>query len=142
MTNIAKDVLKDHQRGHRFLPESFLQSVGLTKESFLMEENSQKIRMAHTKLLQEAHTQLVKGYLFIKAIPQYHVRLRFFCIPPLWMAFETLKTLHTHPHLFQANEDIKISRNQVKKILLTTNLMVPSNWLMEKSFSRCYKNMF
>ena len=142
MTNIAKDILKDHQRGERFLPESFLQEVGLTKEQFLNEEESQKNRQAHNKLLKEAHAHLLRGYLFTKTLHRRHFRLRLFCIWPLWMAFETLKTLHAHPNFLHSDRDVKISRSQVKKILFSTSLMISSNHLIEKSLTRHYSNMF
>ena len=141
MTNIAKDILKDRQRGQRFLPESFLSEVGLTRDQFLTKEEPQKMLKAYKKLLQEAHTYLLRGCLFTKAIHRRHVRLRLFCIRPLWMAFETLKTLHIHPDLLHSDRDVKMSRDQVKKILFSTTLMAPSNHLIEKSFSRCYSNM-
>ena len=140
MTNIAKDILRDHQRNQRFLPESFLQEVGLTKHQFLTGEDP-RMQKAYTKLLKEAYSHLLKGYLFTKTIHRHHIRLRLFCIRPLWMAFETLKTLHAHPHLLHSNEDVKMNRYQVRKILFSSHFMAYSNRLIERNFVNYYNNL-
>ena len=141
MTNIAKDILKDRQRGQTFLPESFLQEAGLSKEEFLAGKKPLAAQAAYYRLLKEAYSHLMAGYQFSLAIPRRHLRLRLFCIWPLWMAFETLKTLHTNPDLLFCPQDVKITRKQVKRILRHTTLIIASNTLIEKSFSCHYKNM-
>ena len=141
MTNIAKDIFKDRQRGQRFLPESFLKEAGLKNEDFLETQERQKMFQAYKKLLQEAYVHLQRGYLFTKSIHWYHVRLRLFCLWPLWMAFETLKTLNVRFNLLYSDRDVKISRSQIKRILITTTLMATSNTLLEQSFSRRYQNI-
>ena len=138
MTNIAKDILKDHHRGYRFFPRSFLQEYGLSESQFLTTHNTEAMDLAYQKLLNEAYQHLLKGQEFTKAIHWYHPRLRIFCLRPLWMAFETLKTLRSTPKLLYSGKDVKINRRQVKRVLLSTLLMCPCRQWMDRYFHRHY----
>lgn len=138
MTNIAKDMPRDRRRGQIFLPESFLREAGLSKEQFLAGREPHRAMDAYRRLLEEAHAHLVRGCSFTLAIHRRYVRLRLFCIWPLWMAFETLKTLGSQPDLLQCGREAAISRRQVKRILLATTSMIGSNGLIERSFLRNY----
>lgn len=139
MTNIAKDILKDHRRGQRFFPGLFLRQEGVGEGSFLTGENPKGMWAAYGHLLAEARAQLMGAYAFTMALPLRCLRLRLFCLRPLWMAFETLKVLSARPGLLQSEMDVKINRAQVKKILWTTNMIAPSNWLVKSSFMRNYQ---
>ena len=142
MTNIAKDIFKDYQRGQRYFPRSFLQAVGVEEGNFLKDEKAPEMLEAYRLLLQQAHSRLNCGYELIKMIRRRHLRIRLFCLWPLWMAFETLKTLSKNMTLLYSPEDAKISRQQVKKILRTTSLIAPSNYLLECNYTRNYRNLF
>ena len=142
ITNIAKDIFKDYQRGQRYFPLSFLQAAGLNEDKFLGEERTPGMLEAYKLLLQQAHSRLNDGYELVKMIHRRHVRIRLFCLWPLWMAFETLKTLGQNMNLLYSPEDAKISRQQVKKILRSTTLIASSNYLLERNYAKNYKDLF
>ncbi len=138
ITNIAKDILRDRRGGRTYVPESFLREARLSAEEFRGGERPLQALSAYRALLSEAYANLRRGYTFTRTIPRRHFRLRLFCIRPLWMAFETVKTLAAHPDLLADDRDVKISRKQVRRILLATTPMVAGNWMIERSFSRKY----
>ena len=142
ITNIAKDIFKDYQRGQRYFPYSFLQAASMDENKFLGKERTPEMLEAYKLLLQQAHSRLNDGYKLVKMIHRRHVRIRLFCLWPLWMAFETLKTLSQNMNLLYSPEDAKINRRQVKKILRTTTLIASSNYLLERNYSKNYKYLF
>ena len=141
MTNIAKDIYKDYQRGQRFFPHSFLENAGIKESQFLSQEKRPQMLEAYKSLLKLAHTHLNNGYTLVKVIRRRHVRIRLFCLWPLWMAFETLRSLTEKMDLLYSAVDIKITRQQVKGILRSTTLMAPSNTLLECAYRRRYQNL-
>ena len=136
MTNIAKDIYRDARRGQTFVPESILSETGLSHGNLFEEKNASRLNAACQKLLREARGHLFRGHLFTRALPRRHLRLRVFCIRPLWMAFETLEALEKNTALLRSGQDVKISRSQVSKILLASKLIAPSNLLLDRVFSR------
>jgi len=136
MTNITKDVAADRERGWSYIPKSFLAEQGLTLEEFHSEQAMDKNLRAVEKLLSKTRGHLDDALRFTLAIPRRHLRLRLFCIWPLWMAMETVAVLHKNESLLTSRANVKIPRSTVKRILMTTPWLAASDALLQRSFER------
>tara|TARA_Y100001960_G_C14451287_1_gene717395 strand:- start:57 stop:776 length:720 start_codon:yes stop_codon:yes gene_type:complete len=141
ITNIAKDFLVDRKRGWSYIPRSVIVNCGLTVEEFSSGESTEKSLKVVKYLLNKTLGHLRDALRFTLALPRTAVRLRLFCIWPLWMALETVAVLNNNCDLLASEDPVKISRSTVKKILRNTPCIAWSNWLLSRSFneiqSRC-----
>jgi len=138
MTNISKDVIADRRRGWSYIPKTFITEKGLTVEEFNAGVSEKKNLEILERLLQKTTGHLQDALKFTLAIPKGE-SIRIFCIWPLWMALETVATLHNNKSLLNSDDPVKISRQTVRKILRRTRLLAYSNLLLGWSFSRIQK---
>jgi len=139
MTNISKDVLADRSRGWSYIPRGLITESGLTVEEFSAGKSMHKNMAVLEKLLRKTTGHLQDALKFTLAIPRKESSIRLFCIWPLWMAMETVTTLHNNPALLNSDEPVKISRKTVIKILRRTRLFCYSNFMLGCSFARIQK---
>ena len=139
MTNISKDVMADRKRGWSYIPQSLIAANGLTVDEFHSGKSVEKNLQILEKLLFKTNGHLHDALKFILAIPRTELSLRLFCIWPLWMAMKTVAALHNNPALLSSSAPVKISRSQVKRILLTTPLIAWSNFILKNSFDNILK---
>ncbi|MBT6717620.1 MAG: squalene/phytoene synthase family protein [Nitrospina sp.] len=135
MTNISKDVMADRDRGWSYIPKSLITANGLTVDEFHAGKSVGKNLQILEKLLCKTNGHLQDALKFTLAIPRTEISLRLFCIWPLWMAMKTVAALHNNPALLSSSAPVKISRSQVKRILLGTPLIAWSNFLLGSSFN-------
>ncbi|MEK9630015.1 MAG: phytoene/squalene synthase family protein [Nitrospinota bacterium] len=140
MTNISKDVMADRDRGWSYIPKSLIVSNGLTVDEFHEGKSVQKNLQILEKLLCKTNGHLHDALKFTLAIPRTEISIRLFCIWPLWMAMKTVAALHNNPALLSSSAPVKISRSQVKRILVTTPFMAWSDTLLTNSFNSILGN--
>ncbi|MZG53338.1 MAG: squalene/phytoene synthase [Nitrospinae bacterium] len=135
MTNISKDIMADRDRGWSYIPKSLIVSNGLTVDEFHSGKSVEKNLQILEILLCKTKGHLQDALKFTLAIPRTEISLRLFCIWPLWMAMKTVAALHNNPALLKSSAPVKISRSQVKRILLLTPLIAWSNSFLKFSFN-------
>lgn len=69
LTNIARDVKEDHERGRLYLPLEWLQHAGLTEENYMLIENRQKLYKVVKRLLGEAEKFYDSGISGVEQLP-------------------------------------------------------------------------
>ena len=136
ITNIAKDFLVDRKRGWSYIPKSMITSNGLTVEEFSQGHSLDKNLKVIQCLLNKTVGHLQDALKFTLALPRTAIRLRLFCIWPLWMAIETVAVLNNNKDLLTSEDPVKISRSTVKAILWKTPMMVWSNNLLLGAFNK------
>ncbi len=139
MTNISKDVIVDQSRGWSYIPKSYIEQVGMTLEEFQSGTRPEKNLEVIEKILLKTTGHLRDALKYTLAIPRTEIRLRLFCIWPLWMAVETVATLHNNKNLLSSDAPVKISRKTVRRILRRTPLIAFSNFLLQQSFDDILK---
>ena len=120
ITNISKDIAADRGRGWSYVPLSYIEANGLSFEEFHAGKSTEKDLKVLETLLNKTVGHLNDAFDFILAIPKSYMRIRLFCIWPLWMAMKTVAELHKNHDLLKSNANVKISRKVVKKILCRT----------------------
>ncbi len=140
ITNIAKDFFGDRNRGWCYVPRSFFTEEGIDPASGNFYDNRKAYTNVHKKLIKLALHYLDEALQYTIDIPRSLIRYRLFCAWPLFMALETLDKLYGEESLF-SGEVIKISRDDVKRIVRNTSLAVISNNALKSMYSRTRRNI-
>ena len=137
VTNIIKDSYEDFfKRKWCYVPESLAAKNGILIKNLFDAGNHAKTIRVFQELIAKAQSHLDDAMNYTLLIPRRNIRIRLFCLWPLFFAVETLKVAKEKIHLFVTGEEpIKISRTQVKRIMLKTTLLVLSNALLKKQFN-------
>jgi farnesyl-diphosphate farnesyltransferase len=120
LTNILKDIRADRRRAWCYIPAEALRREGLDLETFWSWREGAKNRRALTPLMKLTSDSLRRALAYTLAIPPLQLRLRLFCAVPLMLAMETLALLA--PQLGNSDARVKISRSQVRSVLLRAPL--------------------
>jgi len=126
--NIIRGLRKDYERGWIFVPRTFYEPLGLTKDNLFAQENTERTLQVINRLADKADTHLQLGLEYIITIPQRHHRIRLCCTWPLFFAKKTLTLSRNNIDVILGGA--KITRNDVVTIIRQTTLMGWSNqWL-------------
>jgi len=130
--NIIRGMRKDYERGWVFVPETFYEKAGLTRESLFDPANLDRAMKVVDMLADKAGRHLIKGLSYTTLLPrmQYHIRL--FCTWPLLFAVKTLAVSRHNAGVLTA--EAKITRTQVKKIVVISKLFFWSNFCLTSYF--------
>jgi len=130
ITNIAKDFYVDRERGWSYVPRSFFIEEGIDPIHDSFHDKQKGFVNAHKRLINLALKYLDEALLYTLDIPRTLIRFRLFCLWPLFMAVESLARLSGKQNLFKG-QVVKISRNDVKRIVRNTSLAVMSNSILK-----------
>jgi farnesyl-diphosphate farnesyltransferase len=142
--NILKDVAVDAEKENSiYVPEELLQAHGSSQASILAPELIAKNREALTQLIQLAWHDLEEARNYLLLIPRRAVSIRLFCILPLLLAYATLRDLVQSTAMLRPGGTVKISRREVKSLLMTGAMLVMSNagvrWLVGRVRRRAFE---
>jgi farnesyl-diphosphate farnesyltransferase len=135
--NILKDVAHDAVvENSIYVPEQLLREHGSTQATLLAADREAANRGAIERLIQLAWADLDEARRYLLLIPRRAVAIRLFCILPLLFAHATLRDLARSSAMLRPGGTVKISRREVRTLLMTGALLVPSNaairWLVER----------
>ncbi|MBL0889415.1 MAG: phytoene/squalene synthase family protein [Gemmatimonadaceae bacterium] len=145
--NILKDVAVDaEQENSVFVPEELLQAHGSTQSRILAPELLASNREALTQLIKLAWHDLEEALTYLLDIPRRAVSIRMFCILPLLLAYATLRDLVESTAMLRPGGSVKISRREVKSLLMTGSVLAMSNrglrWLVARVRQRSFELAF
>jgi farnesyl-diphosphate farnesyltransferase len=145
--NILKDVAVDaEQENSVYVPEELLRAQGSTQSRILAPELLPRNREALTQLIQLAWHDLDEARAYLLSIPRRAVSIRLFCILPLLLAYATLRDLVQSSAMLRPGGSVKISRREVKSLLMTGAMLVMSNggvwWLVGRVRRRSFELRF
>lgn len=158
MTNILKDVWKDHRRGACWLPRSLFAKAGFQLSDLSEAKHGTGFEQGMRQLVALAHGHLLNGMDYILLIPPHEVGIRRFCLWALGMAALTLRKIDANLD-FTSGQRVKISRRAVRFTIVTTNLLArhdrllrywlslvtsglpEAQWPSQQSLMRCREGM-
>lgn len=123
--NIIRGLRKDYERGWVFVPRSYLDKVGITREQFFSPEYENKAFSVVIMLAEKAEEHLYHSLAYIAAFPRYLQRIRLACMWPFFFAVKTLEVCRSNIDVVR--DEVKITRHDVKDIIRETTLMGWSN---------------
>ena len=139
MVNILKDFWEDRERGACWLPRDVFADAGVDLSSVRAGQTSARFVVALCRLIEVAVRHLVSAYRYTMLIPARETGIRRFLLWALGMAVQTLRRIRENP-TFSGGDQVKISRNEVRAIVLATSALVRSDralrWLFESAIDR------
>jgi farnesyl-diphosphate farnesyltransferase len=101
-----------------------LAAGGLKPEDLLKSQNESRFRPVYDPWLERAEGHLLAGWDYTNALPRSSVRVRLACAWPIQIGLETVKLLRSAPVL-DAQKRVKVTRSEVKKLMLRSVLLYP-----------------
>lgn len=141
--NILKDVAEDVEKENSiYIPEELLRAQGSAQSTILSPELINSNRAALGQLIQMAWHDLEEARNYLLLIPRRAVSIRLFCILPLLLAYATLRDLVQSTAMLRSGGSVKISRREVKSLLMTGAMLAMSNYGVRKLVERVQKRAF
>ncbi len=134
--NIIRGLHKDYERGWVYVPRTFYEPLGLTKENLLSLDNTAKVLLLVDKLADKAETHLQYGLNYITMIPKWLHGIRLACAWPLLFAVRTIAVSRNNINVIL--NEAKITRSDVTKIIRDTTLFGWSNSWLTSYYNRLH----
>ncbi len=133
--NVIRGLREDFDRGWVYVPQKFMLEMGLTKEQLFDPEHREQALKVLDMMTDKAERHLRQALQYVKSLPWWQHGIRLGCIFPLMFAIRTLAVCRHNTQVFES--EAKMTRNEVKKIVLDSTLWGWSNlWL-----DRYYKEL-
>ena len=137
--NILKDIAWDAEHENAiYIPGQSLRDVGSSHEELLssVPERQAANHAVITDFITLASRDLDEALEYTLTIPRRALAIRIFCVLPLLFAHATLRDLMASRAMLRRGGQVKISRAEVKALLLMGPLLIGSNaglrWLVTK----------
>lgn len=134
LTNIIKDVADDRRRGWSFVPRQLCLLAGIRPEDLQENHHREDARRVMAALIAKAKVHLSDALAYSTTLPRRHYGIRLFCLTALYFAVRTLRLAERDPRLLDPDHKVKITRAEVKRTMLMTRLVAPSNALVRAYF--------
>jgi len=134
LVNILRDLPVDLKKGRCYLPVDKLTPAGLIPEVLLSPANEAKFRPLFDNYLDQAESHLAAGWAYTNTLPFRQVRVRLACAWPILIGAKTIKKLRA-ASVLDLQQRVKVSRDEIRGILLRSTLSYPLPRVWQKSFS-------
>ena len=125
--NILRDVSSDIASRRYYWPRKIMQRYGLDYDTLLKEENRALAMQVLNEEIENALEYLYSGMQYIISLPQNAIKVRMFCLIPLFMAIESYVKCINNRDVFDNGKKVKINRLQVHEIVAKCALWGASN---------------
>ena len=140
MTNILKDIWDDQARKMCWLPQDVFNQYGSDLNDLLQEQKSPQSRQAVGHLIGITRSHLDNALRYSSIIPAHETGIRHFCLWALGMAVLTLRNINRHRD-FTSGQQVKISRLNVKSVILLVNLLTRHDKMLKWIFDIYVKDL-
>ena len=134
LVNILRDLPADLKKGRCYLPMEKLEPAGLFPETLLSPAKAEKFLPLFHEYLDEAEAHLAAGWRYTNMLPFAQMRVRLACAWPVLIGVRTIEKLRA-AGVFELQQRVKVSRGEVRGILLRSALLCPFPALWRKQFS-------
>ena len=141
--NILKDIAWDAEHENSiYIPASDLAAQGSGHETLLSPSHVEKNHRAVVRFIELARTDLDEALEYILLIPRRAVAIRAFCVLPLLFAYATLRDLAGSRAMLTPGGQVKISRGEVKSLMVVGLLALVSNTALRGLVRRVKRRPF
>jgi len=138
LVNILRDLPADLKKGRCYLPTEKLERLGLFAETLLSSANEAKFLPLYHKYLDEVESHLRAGWNYTNTLPFSQFRVRLACAWPILIGVKTIAKLRA-ANVNQLQQRVKVSRSEVRGIILRSVLASPFPAAWRKLFSPAAK---
>jgi phytoene/squalene synthetase/2-polyprenyl-6-methoxyphenol hydroxylase-like FAD-dependent oxidoreductase len=134
LVNILKDVTDDRERRWSFIPRAACERAGIDIESLTKPALRARAHEAVAPIFDVAEQRLERALTYALLIPKEQRGIRLFCLLPLWMAALTLVHGRGNDAMFNSGEEVKISREEVERVIAECAQHVSDNAALRKRY--------
>lgn len=135
--NILKDIAWDAQHENSiYIPADDLAAHGSGHETLLSPAHLEHNHKAVLRFIDLARYDLDQALEYILLIPRRAFRIRAFCVLPLLFAYATLRDLSGSRAMLTKGGQVKISRREVKALMIVGVLSLVSNSALRRLVRR------
>src|ERR1017187_8567626 len=124
LLNILRDLPADLHKGRCYLPTEKLDATGLIPEVLLSPANGKKFLPLFHEYLDKAEAHLAAGWTYTNTLPFGQFRVRLACAWPILIGMRTIEKLRA-AGVIELQQRVKVSRGEVKQIILVSLLACP-----------------
>ena len=139
LVNILKDITDDLHRGWSFVPRSLCRAQGLHSRDLANPNRRAEAHRAVVPLFDLARRNLDGALDYALAVPADHREIRLFCLLPLWMAVKTIVHAYGNDAMFIANEEVKISRQDVEEVIVRCTSSVGDDGFLRADYEAMWQ---
>ena len=132
--NILRDIAQDISSHRYYWPKKLLAKYGLDYNSLCLAENREKALAILREQVADARKYINAAMKYILMLPKNALRVRMFCLIPLFMAIESYAKCIDNWEIFDSQKKVKIGREQVTDIVAKSSLWGTSNERLVKWF--------
>ncbi|MCX8194933.1 MAG: squalene/phytoene synthase family protein [Candidatus Micrarchaeota archaeon] len=125
--NILRDIANDIVENRYYWPSMVMKRYGLTYENLCLAEKREAAMKVLRELVKNAQDYLVSAMKYVLMLPKKALRVRMFCLIPLFMAIESYVKCAQSSDIFEREKIVKISREQVYAIVARSRMWGSSN---------------
>jgi farnesyl-diphosphate farnesyltransferase len=141
--NILKDIAWDAQHENSiYIPAHDLAAHGSGHDTLLSPQHLEHNHKAVAHFIELARTDLDDALEYILLIPRRAVAIRAFCVLPLLFAYATLRDLSGSRAMLTVGGQVKISRREVKNLMVAGLLSLLSNAALRRLVRRVKRRPF
>lgn len=134
--NILRDIAYDIPDKRYYWPENLLKKYKLSYKTVCLKGNKEKSISVLNDMVKNAIGYLNDGLYYIISLPRSALKVRVFCLIPLFMAIESFVKCIDNENVFIKGKKVKISRSTVKKIVRKSFLLGCSNSLLKAWYNQ------
>lgn len=134
LTNIVKDVTADRARGVSFIPADLCAAAGFAPEQLMHPAHRAAARGVVGEVAAMARAHLDDAVAYCTTLPAAEYGIRRFCLVSVFLAARTLALLPRDPHLLDPGHTVKITRAEVRRTVLVTSTIAPSDLLVRQYY--------
>lgn len=135
--NILKDIAHDAEHENSiYIPAEDLAAQGSSHETLLSPQHMEHNHAAVQRFIDLARADLNDALEYILLVPRRAIAVRAFCVLPLLFAFATLRDLSASRAMLTPGGVVKISRREVKSLMVVGLLAIVSNGALRRLVRR------
>lgn len=134
LVNILRDLPADLRKGRCYLPSLEVDQAGLMPSVLLSPVNESRFRPFYHRYLDLAESHLQAGWNYTRSLPRGQMRVRLACAWPILIGAKTIGRLRA-ANVLELRQGVKISRGEVRGILLRSALLYPLQTAWQKQFA-------
>ncbi len=138
LVNILRDLPADLRKGRCYLPSLELDKARLMPTVLLSPANESRFRPFYHHYLDLAEAQLQAGWDYTNSLPSGQARVRLACAWPILIGIRTIERLRA-ANVLELRQGVKISRGEVRGIVLRSVLAYPLSGTWRKLFKASRK---
>jgi farnesyl-diphosphate farnesyltransferase len=134
LVNILRDLPADMKNGRCYLPTQRLDEAKLFPEVLFSPVNENKFLKLYREYLDKAESHLRAGWNYTNTLPFGQFRVRLACAWPILIGMKTIEKLRA-ADVTQLRQRVKVSRGEVRWVLLRTAASCPFPVIWQNQFS-------